>query len=50
MVNAGKNYIGNVVDGDLEKLVKEGEFSASADFSRIREVVLAPVFVSTPLD
>ncbi len=50
MVNAGQNYIGDVVDEDLAKLVKEGKLSASADFSRIREVDFVAICVPTPLD
>ena len=50
MVNAGQNYIGDVVDEDLEKLVKEGMLSAAADFSRIREVDFVAICVPTPLD
>lgn len=50
MVNAGQNYIGDVVDEDLEKLVKEGKLSAAADFSRIREVDFVAICVPTPLD
>lgn len=50
MVNAGNNYIGDVVDEDLEKLVREGKLSASADFSRIREVDFVAICVPTPLD
>lgn len=50
MVNNGHNYIGDVVDEDLEKLVKEGKLSASTDFSRIREVDFVAICVPTPLD
>lgn len=50
MVNAGQNYIGDVVDEDLEKLVKEGHLSASADFGRLREVDFVAICVPTPLD
>lgn len=50
MVNAGQNYIGDVVDEDLSNLVKEGQLSASADFSRIREVDFVAICVPTPLD
>lgn len=50
MVNAGQNYIGDVVDEDLEKLVNEGRLSASADFSRINEVDFVAICVPTPLD
>ena len=50
MVNQGQNYIGDVVDEDLRKLVKEGILSASADFSRIQEVDFVAICVPTPLD
>ncbi len=50
MVNAGQNYIGDVVDEDLDKLVKEGKLSASTDFSHIREVDFVAICVPTPLD
>lgn len=50
MVNAGENYIGDVVNEDLSKLVKEGKLSASADFSHIREVDFVAICVPTPLD
>ncbi len=50
MVNAGQNYIGDVVDEDLAKLVKAGTLSASTDFSRIREVDFVAICVPTPLD
>lgn len=50
MVNAGHNYIGDVVDEDLSKLVKAGKLSASADFGRIREVDFVAICVPTPLD
>lgn len=32
MVNAGKNYIGDVVNSDLEELVSSGMLSATTDF------------------
>ena len=50
MVNEGHNYIGDVVDEDLEKLVNEKKLSASTDFSRIREVDFVAICVPTPLD
>ena len=40
MVNAGKNYIGDVVDDDLSDLVKNGMLSATTDFSFIKDVDL----------
>lgn len=50
MVNAGHNYIGDVVDSDLEKLVKSGYLSATSDFSFIKEVDFIAICVPTPLD
>lgn len=50
MVNAGHNYIGDVVDSDLEKLVEEGKLSATADFSFIKDVDFIAICVPTPLD
>ncbi|SCX02945.1 UDP-N-acetyl-D-glucosamine dehydrogenase [Lachnospiraceae bacterium YSD2013] len=49
-VNSGHNYIGDVVDTDLEKLVKEGKLSATSDFSFIKEVDFVAICVPTPLD
>ncbi len=50
MVNAGHNYIGDVVDSDLEKLVKEGKLKATSDFSFIKDVDFIAICVPTPLD
>ena len=50
MVNAGHNYIGDVVDSDLKKLVEAGTLSATADFSFIRDVDFIAICVPTPLD
>ena len=50
MVNAGKNYIGDVVDSDLEMLVKNGMLSATTDFSFIKDVDFVAICVPTPLD
>lgn len=50
MVNAGKNYIGDVVDSDLEDLVKAGMLSATTDFSFIKDVDFVAICVPTPLD
>jgi len=49
-VNAGKNYIGDVDDADLVKVVKAGMLSATADYSRIKEVNVIIIAVPTPLD
>ena len=50
MVNAGRNYIGDVVDSDLQRLVSEGMLSATSDFSFIRDVDFVAICVPTPLD
>ena len=50
MVNTGHNYIGDVVDSDLEKLVKEGMLSATTDFSFVKDVDFIAICVPTPLD
>lgn len=50
MVKAGKNYIGDVVDKDLEKLVKSGMLSATTDFSFLKNVDFIAICVPTPLD
>lgn len=50
MVNAGKNYIGDVVQSDLEALVKSGMLSATTDFSRVCDVDFIAICVPTPLD
>lgn len=49
-INAGENYIGDVVDADLKKLVAEGLFSATNDFSFIKDVDFIAICVPTPLD
>ena len=50
LVNAGHNYIGDVVDSDLAALVAEGKLSATTDFSFIRDVDFGAICVPTPLD
>lgn len=50
MVNAGKNYIGDVVDSDLSELVRKGMLRATSDFSFLRDVDFIAVCVPTPLD
>lgn len=50
LVNAGHNYIGDVVDSDLERLVKEGKLSATTDFSFVKDVDFIAICVPTPLD
>lgn len=50
MVNEGHNYIGDVVDADLVKLVKEGMLMATNDFSFVSKVDFIAICVPTPLD
>lgn len=50
MVNKGHNYIGDVVDSDLKKLVENGMLSATTDFSFISNVNFVAICVPTPLD
>lgn len=50
MVNAGKNYIGDVVNADLEKIVKDGLLSATLDYSQLAQADCVCICVPTPLD
>lgn len=50
MVNAGSNYIGDVVNADLEELVASGMLSATTDFSFVEDVDFIAICVPTPLD
>lgn len=50
LVNAGHNYIGDVVDSDLKNLVEEGRLTATTDFSFVKEVDFIAICVPTPLD
>jgi len=50
LVNQGHNYIGDVVDDDLQQLVQSGMLSATSDFSFIRDVDFVAICVPTPLD
>lgn len=50
MVNEAKNYIGDVVDSDLKKLVESKMLSATTDFSFVKDVDFIAICVPTPLD
>ena len=50
LVNAGKNYIGDVVDADLQELVSNGMLKATTDFSFVKDVDFIAICVPTPLD
>ncbi|MCF0140858.1 MAG: nucleotide sugar dehydrogenase [Mogibacterium sp.] len=50
LINQGKNYIGDVVDNDLQELVANGMLRATADFSEVCDVDFIAICVPTPLD
>ena len=50
MVNEGHNYIGDVVDADLKRLVETDMLCATSDFSEICDTDFIAVCVPTPLD
>ena len=50
MVNAGENYIGDVVNEDLKEIVKSGLLSATTDFSQVASADCVCICVPTPLD
>ncbi|WHY77374.1 nucleotide sugar dehydrogenase [Neobacillus sp. WH10] len=50
MVNDGKNYIGDVVNEDLEEIVMSGLLSATSDFAQVAKADCVCICVPTPLD
>jgi len=50
MVNEGKNYIGDVVDENLKKIVEDKILRATTDFSFVKDVDTICICVPTPLD
>jgi len=50
MVNAGQNYIGDVVNEDLAALVKSGKLQATSDFAEVASCDCVCICVPTPLD
>lgn len=50
LVNSGRNYIGDVIESDLKKLVESGKLSATTDFSFVKNVDFIAICVPTPLD
>lgn len=50
MVNEGSNYIGDVVNEDLEAIVKSGLLTATMDFSQVASADCVCICVPTPLD
>ncbi len=49
-VNAGDNYIGDVDDAELTKLVNDKMLSATSDYANINDIDVIMVAVPTPLD
>ncbi|MDF2633002.1 MAG: UDP-N-acetyl-D-glucosamine dehydrogenase, partial [Caproiciproducens sp.] len=49
-VNAGHNYIGDIVGDTLKNVVESGKLSATSDFSFIKDVDAVAIAVPTPLD
>jgi len=49
-VNAGQNYVGDVIDDDLQQLVESGMLSATTDFSFVANADFVAICVPTPLD
>ena len=49
-LNAGKSYIKHIESSSVQEIVQAGKFSASTDFSKIREVEAAIICVPTPLN
>lgn len=49
-VNEGENYIGDVVDNDLKRLIETGMLSATTDFSFVKDADFIAICVPTPLD
>jgi UDP-N-acetyl-D-glucosamine dehydrogenase len=50
MVNSGKNYIGDVVNEDLNEIVKSGLLYATDDFSQVASADCVLICVPTPLE
>lgn len=50
MVNAGKNYIGDVVNEDLKSIVESGNLRATTDFAEAASCDCVCIAVPTPLD
>lgn len=50
LLNQGKSYIKHIQSETVFEVVRDGTFSASSDFSRIREVDAVIICVPTPLN
>ncbi len=50
MVNKGVNYIGDVINDDLSRIVESGHLSATTDFNSVVDADCLCICVPTPLD
>lgn len=50
MINQGNNYIGDVINEDLEEIVKAGKLRATTDFAEVAKADCVCICVPTPLD
>ncbi|OMD82999.1 MULTISPECIES: nucleotide sugar dehydrogenase [Paenibacillus] len=50
LVNTGVNYIGDVVNEDLQAIVRSGMLSATTDFAQVAKADCVCICVPTPLD
>ncbi|MCP1144131.1 nucleotide sugar dehydrogenase [Lysinibacillus endophyticus] len=50
MVNSGINYIGDVVNEDLEEIIKSGRLQATTNFDQVANADCICICVPTPLD
>src|SRR6266568_1134728 len=49
LLNNGQSYIKHIESSDIAELLSDNKFSASADFSRVKEVEAVIICVPTPL-
>jgi UDP-N-acetyl-D-glucosamine dehydrogenase len=49
-LNSGKSYIKHIESSEIDKVVKSGSFSASTDFSKVKDVEAVIICVPTPLN
>ena len=50
MVNRGQNYIGDIIDQELEEAIKNSRLIATTDYSKIAGLDVVTICVPTPLD
>jgi UDP-N-acetyl-D-glucosamine dehydrogenase len=50
MVNEGHNYIGDIVDDDLYKVVEKKLLNATTEYSFVKDIDCVAICVPTPLD